>query len=114
MLWPRACLLIFALTASISASSQPSTKGALVGLGVSSCGVYLDFRNPRSEQLDTALASWISGFISGMNNSRFKLTKAYPKLLPDGPSVLAYMDKYCRENPLKAIWQGADALFEEL
>jgi hypothetical protein len=48
-----------------------------------------------------------------MNHARFSVSKRL-KLLPDGPSMLAYVDKYCRENPLKTVFNGADTLFAEL
>jgi len=28
--------------------------------------------------------------------------------------MLAYVDKFCRDNPLKTVFNGADALFEEI
>jgi hypothetical protein len=111
MLRLRDCMLVFV---ALSATGAACAQSALVGVGTGSCGAYLEVRAARSEHFNDSLSGWISGFVSGMNNSRFKLTKAYPKLLPDSPSMLAYLDKYCRENPLKAVWQGADALFEEL
>ena len=35
-------------------------------------------------------------------------------LIPDGQTLLIYMDKYCRENPLKGPMEGGMQLFLEL
>ena len=103
-------LTIFTATAC---HAQGSKEAALVGVGTGSCGQYLQLRAAQNPQFNDSLEGWISGFVSGMNHARFSITRNL-KLLPDGPSMLAYVDKFCRENPLKTVFNGSDALFAEL
>jgi len=59
-------------------------------------------------------AGWLQGYLSGVNVTRASAKRTELRRLPDIPSMLAYMDKYCREAPLKDVWQGAEALLIEL
>ncbi len=105
-----ACLLVFAASAL---HAQGSKETVLVGVGTGSCGQYLQLRAAQNQHFNDSLEGWISGFASGMNHARFMITRNL-KLLPDGASMLAYVDKFCRENPLKSVFNGADAMFAEL
>ena len=67
-----------------------------------------------SDKLDVLLASWLQGFLSGMNAQRTMLTDKDMKNLPDTASLLAYVDKYCRENPLKSGYEASLRLYSEL
>jgi hypothetical protein len=101
------------LLTSSDALAQSNRQGVIVGVGTGSCGNYLLLRNAKSQHFDDSLEGWIVGFVSGMNHARFGLSKSI-KILPDGPSMLAYVDKFCRDNPLKTVFNGADALFGEI
>ena len=103
-------LAIFAAT---ECHAQGSNETVLIGVGTGSCGQYLQLRAAHSPKFNDSFEGWISGFVSGTNHARFTITRSL-KLLPDGPSMLAYVDKFCRENPLKTVFNGADALFAEL
>ena len=110
-------LLILATAVLLStanvAKAQSNRQGVIVGIGTGSCGSYLQLRSAKSQHFDDSLEGWIAGFVSGMNHARFGISKSI-KLLPDGPSMLAYVDKFCRDNPLGTVFNGADALFEEI
>ena len=108
----RICIAI-AMATSVTCHAQGNREAAIVGVGTGSCGQYLQLRAAQSRNFDDSLEGWITGFVSGMNNARFSVSKSL-KLLPDGPSMLAYVDKYCRDNPLKMVFNGADTLFAEL
>ena len=103
-------LVVFAIATS---QAQGSKEAVLVGVGTGSCGQYLQLRAAQNPQFNDSFEGWIGGFASGMNHARFTTTRSL-KLLPDGPSMLAYVDKFCRDNPLKSVFNGADALFAEL
>ena len=101
------------LLSSSDALAQSNRQSVIVGVGTGSCGNYILLRNAKSQHFDDSLEGWIVRFVSGMNHARFGHSKSI-KLLPDGPSMLAYVDKFCRDNPLKTVFNGADALFEEI
>jgi hypothetical protein len=105
-----ASLALFAFTAP---HAQSDGKSVLIGVGTASCGQYLELRAKHSSYINDSFEGWLGGFASGMNHARLADTGRL-KLLPDGPSMLAYVDKFCRENPLKSVFIGADALFAEL
>lgn len=97
-----------------SASAQASSGQAIAGAGGVSCGKYLEIRAHSSAELDGLFTSWLQGFLSGMNTYRFVATRQEMSQIPDGPSLLAYMDKYCRDNPLKSAYSGAMTLHSGL
>lgn len=94
-----------------SAQAQAPLNGAMAGVGTSSCGKYLESRaDPVS---DLMIKSWAQGFLSGLNFATY-FSKQRLAILPDAQSMAAYLDKYCRENPLKEPWMGAFDMFNEL
>ena len=84
---------------------------ALKGVGVFSCGNYLQIRTEQSEVQNGVFISWIWGYMAAFNMESRTPTKPD---LPDEPSTLAYVDKYCRENPLKTVLVATNALIRDL
>jgi hypothetical protein len=77
--------------------------------GLSSCGEYLDARK-KNEIGANIIRAWVLGYLSGYN-----LYSNQPRIsIPDGPTIFAYFDKYCVENPLQYITTGAGQLIGEL
>jgi len=77
-------------------------------LGTYSCGFYVKSRELGS----TSPPSWVLGFLSGANvykPQRVDLLKSV-----DHDSLFLWMDKYCKENPLEFIEDGAKLLLNEL
>ena len=93
----------------------PSAKGAdatfVAGEGRVTCGTYLERRKEDAVQQTYVYAVWVRGFLTGINYS--DPAKA-ARELPTGSTVLAYLDKHCRENPLDVIARGAMALDRDL
>lgn len=83
----------------------------IAGFGATSCGEYLQGRSFSNSQMNDNFSSWLQGYLSGVNISR--QDRKYVNL-PDAPSILAYMDKYCRDNPLKIVLEGANTLYRDL
>ena len=50
---------------------------------------------------------WMQGYLSGTNTQRFIDTKTKMKLQPDPESIAAFIDQFCRNNPLKNVYQAA-------
>jgi hypothetical protein len=102
-------VLFVATLSSNTAWSQENRQFQIVGAGAVSCGRYLSLTTNQSQLVEL----WTQGFLSGMNLYRhFGTQKAV--LLPDAPSMKAYMDKFCRENPLSRYDEGAALMFIEL
>jgi hypothetical protein len=114
------CLSTVLLLGSISAWTQPAPPYTIVGSGADSCGQYLEVRSGNQQSPEVLLKefmmiSWAQGYISGMNAYRVVANPKWDRLLlPDAPSIKAYLDKYCRDNPLQTVKDGSFALFTEL
>ena len=73
------------------------------------CGQYIEKRRA-SAMSDGMFANYAYGYISAYN---FWGTKAQVKT-PEGTTVLAYLDKYCADQPLRNVSQGVDALIGDI
>jgi hypothetical protein len=92
--------------------AQSSTGQALSGAGTTSCGQYIE--HSADKDISDLFVTWAQGFLSGMNVANHVITNREFVLLPDGASIKAYLDKYCRENPLEEPITGTMLLFKEL
>jgi len=76
-----------------------------------SCGQWVNFRNEGGWE-HAAVIGWIAGYISAYNK---QTPGVYNILGSTGiDSVILWMDKYCRENPLSNLTTGMDVLTNEL
>jgi len=105
------CLLA---TTCMFMSSTHAADSFLQGAGTVSCGKYLEGRAWQSAQVNNMFEQWLHGYLSGLNVTRAFRNPAELRKLPDGASILAFIDKFCREAPLKDVWQGAETLMLEL
>jgi hypothetical protein len=111
----RLYVAVLACALVAHANAQPRQPAVIAGPGAASCGLYIEGRSlPSPEKINDMTVLWVQGFLSGMNTYRASSQHGSMVLLPDPPSLLAYMDKYCRENPLKSVVQGASAMYAEL
>jgi len=81
------------------------------GAGWSSCGTWTAAR--RANGFDAQIqVSWVLGYLSGLNDS---LDKNHDFLAgQDAQGITAWIDNFCAAQPLKQIFDAADALREEL
>ena len=72
-----------------------------------SCGAYLKeaAENPSA---CSAYGFWIAGFVTGANAAKDRMTST------DAPAAQAWVDNYCRENPLDLFVMATVRLDEEL
>ena len=117
---------IFALSA-LSTAPQVAAQ-TVVGGGMISCGEWLRLRsaedkggsNYRDLAANYQLRAWIDGFLSGANVGSGEAIARDPRKPdflsshPDGASLYAFVDNYCRSKPLNLIVQAAEALMKEL
>jgi hypothetical protein len=100
-----------AVTQSARAADEQYT---VAGAGAVSCGKWIETRAFQNSDLDNLLVAWVQGFLSGLNAQRFALTKQEMAVIPDPPTLLAYVDKFCRENPLQTGYAAAISLYREI
>lgn len=105
------CLLV---TTCLFVSAPQAADYFLQGAGAASCGQYLEGRSKQSAVINDMFENWLQGYLSGVNVTRASTKRSELRKLPDGASMLAYLDKYCREAPLKDVWLGAEAMLLEL
>jgi hypothetical protein len=76
-----------------------------------SCGAWT--RSQRDRSMRQIYLYWFRGFVSGYNYG--SETKQVPlNAMPDQDTLSLYVDKYCREQPLRPFIGAAFQLVEEL
>lgn len=78
-------------------------------IGARSWGAWLEYRAQRGSSSVTTEA-WLVGYLSGIAISRGKDALKGT----DNQSIYAWMDNYCRANPLSFLPEGGQHLFWEL
>jgi len=104
---------IFGITLMIGLSQPafPQAKrfATILGAVENSCADWITERDRKNAQ---AYEFWLMGFVTGLNVSKDHRDDFLSGIKAN--SLELWMDKYCRENPLKTIPQGAFQLIEEL
>jgi hypothetical protein len=103
-----ATVLLCAASAG-SAQTAPAGKAWSYGPGGLSCGTWLDAGKQESVRHQVHL-NWVLGWLTaaGAYSVRGELRET------DANAVAAWVDKYCRENPLNYIKDAAASLVDEL
>lgn len=105
-------MLATALLWNVSAVAQPI---AVYGLGGKQCGQYLsDMEKQKSRYESVAAAqyaNWAEGYLTGYN--ALTSGKQVEANLPRA-TIIAYIDKYCREKPLRPVFQAVDCLLSSV
>lgn len=92
--------------------STTSVAGIIKGAGATSCGLWIEDRKSDSW---FPQVHWIQGFISSYNH--FVYLGSHDDGVfgnTDAESLAAWMDNYCRENPLTSVYEGTIQLITEL
>ncbi len=98
-------IFVFLLFAQVDLLHATHGKYAVYGHGTGSCGEWTESRN--QDRLSYH-AVWIKGWISAAGYYEGELANS------DSPALDAWMDNYCKANPLDGIVDGAEKLVEEL
>lgn len=104
----KVATILACVTIAMAMSSHADDTIWIAGIGNSSCGSWVELR--ASNQADQQAAQWIFGFVSGHNI----YSGAAQIRAPDAPSSLAFIDKYCRDNPLSTAVVGGIELVKAL
>jgi hypothetical protein len=100
-----------AQAAPAQAAARPGQVEVTVyGAGTASCGKWLADRETPMHPVEL---SWVLGFLTASENFLGELHLPSPRHT-DANAVAAWVDKYCRENPLKNIADASPALVIEL
>ena len=104
-------LNIVALFVCLMSGSVHAEGPILYTFKDTSCGAWAKSAENKSQRI--VYHAWIMGFISGYN-WRSPGMQAEAKGNFSAETVSLYLDKYCRENPLKSWINGAFELVKEL
>jgi hypothetical protein len=77
----------------------------------SSCGQWTEVQAAGNTVLGAQFRGWVMGFMSGWAWSH---PKADPLLNRDAAGLLAWIDNYCKANPLDSIATASEKLAIEL
>lgn len=94
------------------ASAVEGVPYTVYGAGTVSCGKYLELRRANDRGQEFQVLAWADGFISGHNRNTLVADQVRGKI--DDETILAYLDKYCRDNPLHDLVKGVVSLVDEL
>ena len=103
--------IAIAVMASLSAQAQSTVTIAVFSYQDTSCGAWV-----KSAESDVARAqyrSWFRGFVSGYNYGNPSRQVAAEKM-PNEQTLVLFVDKHCRDNPLNHFDSAAFALVEAL
>ena len=103
-----AALYFFAL----SLASTTAVAQTMIGPLQNSCETWTEVRRTRQTQTSQALEFWVTGFLSGANvfdDTDINFLKGM-----DSNAIYAWIDNYCKANPLERLPDAAYALTREL
>lgn len=103
-------ILVAAVLIVTTASPASAQRGFVsAGQGSTACGKYLEVRENQGDV--TSVVGWAWGYMTAYNQ-----WSTYPQVndVPASSTVLAYLDKHCRENPLDAVIHGVIQLVADL
>lgn len=104
------CVLPLVLCAATIALAQDRPVSVL-SYEDTSCGTWVKSENVTWERAQ--YRSWFRGFVSGYNFGN-PGNQVHFARMPDDQTLYLFIDKYCRDNPLKPFVSAAFKLVEEL
>jgi hypothetical protein len=107
----RVFVLTAAITVGLCDATAWSQQRIAAGAGLESCGTWLRVRQQANSANKAIIESWVIGYLTAMN-----MDETQPEALygTDADGRQAWIDNYCRTNPLKAVIFAADELMKEL
>lgn len=100
----KAIVTVILLAHSLTATATESIS--VIGTGTLSCGVWLE--NSKSPEARALYTQWVVGFLSAHNYYLSNKQASVPDLSTAG----AWLDSYCRKNPLHMVISASAALVE--
>ena len=100
-----ACSIV-ALLSTHALAADSKDQVAVYGVGAIFCGKYLDAWDKGNNVLKIGALTWTQGFLTAIN-LQMLLSKQNTLKFTEPEQINAYMQKYCRDNPLKDFYSGA-------
>jgi hypothetical protein len=103
--------VVMLVTVILTATQALAQERLAIGEGATSCGTWTQARQAQSTKA-ALIAQWIAGYVSGSNVEG----EHHPDALVgvDFKGLVAWIDNYCRSNPLDPIVSAAFKLTDEL
>jgi hypothetical protein len=89
-------------------------KGTVYGAGRVTCGEWQQQRSSGNKIKLFQLEAWVDGFLSAYNVASDGTDFIATKQDDPGIAYYAWIDNYCRQNPLNMVAEAAVALKNEL
>jgi hypothetical protein len=99
--------IALALAVTLISFSAYGTPKKMIGEGWESCGKWTKERSLRTER-SIIMATWVLGYVSGQNQAVDELPDFL--LQTDAEGMLAWIDNFCRSNPLEIVGTAVDKL----
>ena len=104
----RSCYLAVLALAVATSTAQAQEARTVIGPLGFSCGKWIN--TPKQTGEYEALKAWVTGYLSGTNMaSSVDFLRGR-----DADGVTAWIDNYCRRNPLHVVTQALTELVKEL
>ena len=105
-------LTYFLAAASVPTAAETGDDGGrlVIGQGANSCWAWTRGREAKAAT-EGLYTQWVAGFVSGLN-----WDTTDPDILTelDFDGLMAWVDNYCKANPLAKVTTGAVMLVQEL
>lgn len=102
------------ITAILILASSNVLAGEIKGAGATTCGLWLSDRSAGRGEYTPQL-NWVLGYISSYNHFVYRgknKNGVFGSVDPD--AIAAWLDRFCKENPLDTVFVGTNSLVDEL
>ncbi len=107
------CSLALALACTAAALPNAIAATTAYGVGGKGCGDYIAARRAKDAVYEQGLRFWWSGYVTAFNVWNGTSEDIVAREL-DMNAMLAYLDKWCAQNPLSMSGEGLGDLAREL
>jgi hypothetical protein len=103
--------IVMLVTIILTATQVLAQERLVIGEGATSCGAWTQARQAQSTKA-ALIAQWTAGYVSGSNVEG----EHHPDALVgvDFKGLIAWIDNYCRSNPLDPLVNAAFKVTSEL
>lgn len=109
----RAYGVIFGICLTLlSSSGLVRAEMMVLGYGGVSCGGWTKAHHPKSVE-GLAQDNWVLGYVTGFN-AYSGIRESNISAGTDNEALIAWIDNYCRSNPLDSIYIASVKLIHEL
>lgn len=103
--------IILAMPLHTPSMAQERHTTGIIGIGNSSCGSWTSWRSStdmESFSMAFGARSWVAGYLTATAGEYEQINKAIHQV--DSTGLEAWIDNWCRANPLRSIGEAANAL----